>query len=197
MISQHDCVAPFVFYYVMGILLVSVMRYEFLCVRWLKISPVLLLKIMIVHSHLNLAFLLLTACVVVQLFAIVEKFVGSVDRCRIVISQSKMMASQVLQFFRIQLCMLNLAPVLHQGFVGRLERRVLVTMLETWASERILSLGLLFVWLPRNKILCVDWTVWNRAASQDEMTCALVHYLFLNRNNLLESYILFHVIGLM
>lgn len=93
--------------------------------------------------------------------------------------------------------MLNLAPVLHQGFVGRLERGVLVTMLETWASEGILSLDLLFVCLPRNEIFRIDWTVWNGAASQDEMTCALVHYLFLNRNNLLESYILFDVIGLM
>lgn len=96
MISKHNCVVPFMLFYVMSILLVSVMRYEFLCIWWLKISPALLLKIMIVHSHFNFTFFLLTACIIVQLFAIVEKFVWSVDWGRIVISQCKMMTSQVL-----------------------------------------------------------------------------------------------------
>ena len=86
MTAQYNCISHFIFYFRPFItynpLRVSILTY----IAGLEICPILLLEIMIVHSHLYLTLLLLIACFVIHMLSVVENFMRCILVCWIVVT---------------------------------------------------------------------------------------------------------------
>lgn len=86
-IPQHNCIMTLLSVDVtiaINLLLSLIVRVVFL-IAWLEIRPLLLLKVMIMCSHLYLTFLLGSWCLLVQWFTIVKDLVWCCDRLRVVV----------------------------------------------------------------------------------------------------------------
>lgn len=165
--------------------------FEILFVTRLKIRPVLLLKIMIMHPHLCLWLFLFVWRLRIQLFLVIKQLMRSLQRRRIVIAQRIMMPTQVLQFFSIEFRMLRIAPVLHQLLVRSLKGPFCISLLQTCPSERVLHCLATPYCLLTHIVLIVNWRVCHIAAPQCEMTRSLVHPRFTYKIYLLKQKLYF------
>ena len=73
----------------------SLMSCILTCITWLEISPVLLLEIMIVHSHFYFTLLLFIAGLVINVFFIIEQLMRCAHFSRIIVSKREIMSSEV------------------------------------------------------------------------------------------------------